>query len=153
MVRDGVKPAASGTLWMAIPISTVLGIAVFRLMMGAQHVWEISVGKVIPAVALLVFFAAQIFFYFLGRAVMKRNHGWRYLVEKAPQAASFSLICPEVGFFVLSMFLVFRGLVPLGIVDAESQWFLLAPLIALQISTVILFVRLMRVAMPKRSTA
>ena len=38
MMRDGVKPAASGTLWMAIPISTILGIAAFRLLMSAQHV-------------------------------------------------------------------------------------------------------------------
>lgn len=151
MIRDGVKPAASGTIWMAIPISTVLGIAVFRLMMGAQHVWKMPVDKVMSALILLVFFAAQIFFYLLGLAVMKRNHGWRYLVEKVPQAASFSLICPEVGFFVLSMFLIFRAFIPLGIVDDTSQWFLLVPLAALQLSTIILFVRLMRVAMPKRS--
>lgn len=148
MIRDGVKPAASGTLWIAIPISTVLGIAVFRLMMGAQHLWGVQVGNLIPAVTLLIFFAAQLFFYFLGRAVMKRNNGWRFLVEKSPQAASFSLICPEVGFFVLSMFLVFRALMPLGILDTTTQWFLLVPLAALQISTIILFVRLMRSALP-----
>ena len=79
---------------------------------------------------------------------MKRNNGWRFLVEKSPQAASFSLICPEVGFFVLSMFLVFRALMPLGILDTTTQWFLLVPLAALQISTIILFVRLMRSALP-----
>ena len=62
MIREGVKPAASGTLWMAIPISTVLGIAVFRLMMSAQHVWNVYVGSILPALALLSFVSVQVFF-------------------------------------------------------------------------------------------
>lgn len=148
MMREGVKPPASGTLWMAIPISTVLGIAVYRLMMGAQHVWGAAVGQVLPAVTLLVFMAVQVFFYLLGRAVMQRNQGWRYLVTDHPQAASFSLICPGVGAFVLGMFVVFRALMPLEILNSSTQWILLMPLLLLQLATIGLFLRLMRTAMP-----
>ena len=148
MLREGVKPAASGTLWMAIPISTVLGIAVYRLIMAAQHVWGAGVGKLLPAVALLVFLAVQAFFYLLGRAVMQRNQGWRILVRDQPQAASFSLICPGVGGFVLGMFVVFRALMPLEIINGSTQWLLLAPLLLLQLATIGLFLRLLRTAMP-----
>ncbi len=148
MMREGVKAPASGTLWMAIPISTVLGIAVYRLMMGAQHVWGAAVGQVLPAVTLLVFMAVQVFFYLLGRAVMQRNQGWRYLVTDHPQAASLSLICPGVGAFVLGMFVVFRALMPLEILNSSTQWILLMPLLLLQLATIGLFLRLMRTAMP-----
>ena len=149
MMSDGVKPAASGTLWMAIPISTILGITSFRLLMGAQHVWGVPVGKVIPAAVLLLFMSVQLFFYLLGRAVMNRNSGWRYLVNESPQAASFSLICPGVGLFVLGMFVVFRGLLPLEVVDSVTMWLPLMVLLVLQIATFGLFIRLMRSAMPQ----
>ena len=149
MMSDGVKPAASGTLWMAIPISTILGIAAFRLLMSAQHVWGVQVGKVLPAAVLLLFMSVQLFFYLLGRAVMNRNNGWHYLVTEQPQAASFSLICPGVGLFVLGMFVVFRGLEPLEVVNSLTIWIPLTFLMVLQIATFGLFVRLMRTAMPK----
>lgn len=149
MMSDGVKQAASGTLWMAIPISTILGIAAFRLLMSAQHVWGAQVGNVLPAAVLLLFLSVQVFFYLLGRAVMNRNNGWRYLVTESPQAASFSLICPGVGLFVLGMFVVFRALVPLEVVDSVTMWLPLMLLIVLQMATFGLFIRLMRKAMPK----
>lgn len=149
MMSDGVKPAASGTLWMAIPISTILGIAAFRLLMSAQHVWGAQVGNVLPAAVLLLFMSVQVFFYLLGRAVMNRNNGWKYLVTEAPQAASFSLICPGVGLFVLGMFVVFRALEPLSVVDSVTMWLPLMVLLVLQLATFGLFARLMRKAMPK----
>ena len=149
MMSDGVKPAASGTLWMAIPISTILGIAAFRLLMSAQHVWGAQVGNVLPAAVLLLFLSVQVFFYLLGRAVMNRNNGWRYLVTESPQAASFSLICPGVGLFVLGMFVVFRALMPLEVVDSVTMWLPLMLLMVLQMATFGLFIRLMRKAMPK----
>ncbi|MGI9142213.1 MAG: TsoY family (seleno)protein, partial [Fluviibacter sp.] len=149
MMSDGVKPAASGTLWMAIPISTILGIAAFRLLMSAQHVWGAQVGNVLPAAVLLLFLSVQVFFYLLGRAVMNRNNGWRYLVTESPQAASFSLICPGVGLFVMGMFVVFRALMPLEVVDSVTMWLPLMLLIVLQMATFGLFIRLMRKAMPK----
>lgn len=149
MMSEGVKPAASGTLWMAIPISTILGIAAFRLLMSAQHVWGVQVGIVPPAAVLLLFMSVQAFFYLLGRAVMNRNSGWQYLVTESPQAASFSLICPGVGIFVLGMFVVFRALVPLEVVDSVTLWLPLMLLIVLQLASFGLFIRLMRKAMPK----
>ena len=150
MMSDGVKPAASGTLWMAIPISTILGIAAFRLLMSAQHVWGAQVGNVLPAAVLLLFMSVQVFFYLLGRAVMNRNNGWQYLVTESPQAASFSLICPGVGLFVLGMFVVFRALVPLEVVDSVTMWLPLMLLMVLQMATFGLFIRLMLKAMPQR---
>jgi len=152
MMRDGVKPAASGTLWMAIPISTILGITSFRLLMSAQHVWEINIGDVVPAVVLLIFMSGQLFFYLLGRAVMNRNEGWHYLVNVEPQAASFSLICPGVGLFVLGMFVVFRALIPMGVLDDVTMWFPLSFLMVLQIATFGLFIKLMKSAMPGART-
>lgn len=150
MIREGVKPAASGTLWMAIPISTVLGIAVFRLMMSAQHVWNVHVGSILPALALLIFVSVQVFFYLVGRTVMRRNRGWDYLVKEQPQAASFSLICPGVGAFVLGMFVVFKALLPLEVVKVDTRWIPLLPLLILQLATIGLFLRLLLAAMPKK---
>ena len=83
---------------------------------------------------------------------MNRNHGWRYLVNDEPQAASFSLICPGVGLFVLGMFVVFRALIPMGVLDAVSMWLPLSFLLVLQIATFGLFIRLMQSAMPRAST-
>jgi len=107
------------------------------------------VGIVPPAAVLLLFMSVQAFFYLLGRAVMNRNSGWQYLVTESPQAASFSLICPGVGIFVLGMFVVFRALVPLEVVDSVTLWLPLMLLIVLQLASFGLFIRLMRKAMPK----
>jgi uncharacterized membrane protein len=84
---------------------------------------------------------------------MNRNQGWRYLVSDHPQAASFSLICPGVGAFVLGMFIVFRALMPLEILNTTTQWILLLPLLALQLATIGLFLRLLKTAMPGREPA
>ena len=81
---------------------------------------------------------------------MRRNRGWDYLVKEQPQAASFSLICPGVGAFVLGMFVVFKALLPLEVVNVDTRWIPLLPLLILQLATIGLFLRLLLAAMPKK---
>ncbi|WVH09898.1 MAG: hypothetical protein EoVTN8_1394 [Fluviibacter phosphoraccumulans EoVTN8] len=51
------------------------------------------------------------------------------------------------------MFVVFRALVPLSVVDSVTMWLPLMVLLVLQLATFGLFARLMRKAMPSRIKA
>jgi len=133
---------------MGVPILTILGIASYRLLMASQHHFAVEVTQSAIALTLGVLFIAQVLIFVTATPTVLQRGGWRALVTDQPQGASFSLICPGVGLFVLGMFLVSNGLAPLGLLSGVGLTMSYSFLAMIQIATLALFAYLLIYAMP-----
>ena len=135
MFRHGLTASASPSLWILIPILTLSGITLVRLIMGLQHGFDLEVPKPALFVLTSVILSLEILFGLLGYVVMRRLGYFRdYLngTEKSPGA--YSLICPGVAFFVFGWFWIMFGLVGNDIVTPLTPAFfvLMLPLVLVQ---------------------
>lgn len=140
--------ASTGSLLMGVPILTVLGIAAYRLLMAGNHHFGLSVDTWVVTLMFGVLFIAQVLIFLYATPKIARHGGWQTLVQQSPQGASFSLICPGVGFFVLGMFLVSKGLLGPELIGSTLASGLYGLLAVIQITTIGLFVYLLLYAMP-----
>ncbi|MEW5838996.1 MAG: hypothetical protein AB1717_09210 [Pseudomonadota bacterium] len=139
MMEHGISEAASPSLWIMIPILTLLGITWIRLNHGLHH----GFGAHGEASALFVLTSAvlsvQILFGLIGWAVMQRLGYFRdYVHGDKGNAGTFALVCPGVAFFVFGTFFIHLGLVATGLLGKFSwgYWLLLLPFVWVQIKTV-----------------
>jgi hypothetical protein len=112
ILRHGIQPQAAGSLWIVIPILTLLGITWIRWSMGLSH----QFGNTNHPTDLLLFttvvVSLQVIFGLIGYAVMKKlNYFADYAGGAKSNAGAFALICPGVAFFVFGMFFINFGLV------------------------------------------
>ena len=145
MLTQGIAPAAAPSLWIGIPILTLLGIALIRLQFGLSHGFGESVSA--PGLFMLTstVLSLQLVFGLLGYAVMQRiGYFDTYLRGDQRHAGSYALICPGVALFVFGMFFVHLGLVKNGLVQQFSPAYfaILLPLVALQLKTLTTLLRL-----------
>ncbi|OYV31259.1 MAG: hypothetical protein B7Z79_03520 [Thiomonas sp. 20-64-9] len=145
ILRHGIQPQAAGSLWIVIPILTLLGITWIRWSMGLSH----QFGNINHPTDLLLFttvvVSLQVIFGLIGYAVMKKlNYFADYAGGAKSNAGAFALICPGVAFFVFGMFFISFGLVIPKLVGAGSwmYYLLMAPLIAVQLKTIQVYFRL-----------
>jgi uncharacterized membrane protein len=146
-LRYGVAEAASPSLWIAIPILTLLGITFIRHHMGLHHGFGAPVNEAMLFVFTSLVLGAQLVFGLIGYVVMKKLGYFRdyiYGAKKSP--VSYALICPGVALVVFSWFFINLGLVSNGIIEKFSvaYFVLLAPVIYLQLITVVTLFRLNR---------
>lgn len=145
MMEHRAAVETTPTLWIVIPLLTVIGIAIYRLKMSMGHNFNSPVDAAEMFAFLVSMLAAQVLFGLIGWAVMQRNgYFGRWVFGPEKSAGSYSLVCPGVGLFVFANFFVHAGLRRLGVVEQFSlvYWALMIPLIGLQIATIALFVRL-----------
>jgi hypothetical protein len=133
------------TLWIIIPILTVLGIAIYRLKMSLIHSFGVKEepGSLFAFLAFVL--AVQLFFGLIGWAVMRRVGYFEKWVDGPEMSpGSYALICPGVALFVFGNFFINAGLVRIGALEAMSTvyWILYLPLIAVQILTIKILLRL-----------
>lgn len=145
MMEHSAEKETTPTLWVVIPFTTVVGIAIYRMKMGLMHNFgvEWEAGSVFFFLATL--FAIQLFFGFVGWTVMRRFGYFEHFVTgEARSPGSFALICPGVALFVFANFLINPGLVGLGVVTKFSvAWFALyLPLVVVQLKTIQVYFRL-----------
>lgn len=154
MMRHGVAKPAGPSLWIVIPILTLLGIATIRITFGLHHGFE----RPVSAPGLFVLSAAiisvQIMFGLVGYQVMKRTNYFAEFIggtERHPGA--YSLVCPGVAFFVFGMFFIAFGLVKNGLIDRFTLPYFIAllPLVYVQLKTVATIFRLNRKLLLARS--
>ncbi len=145
ILRHGIQPQAAGSLWIVIPILTLLGITWIRWSMGLSH----HFGNTNHPTDLLLFttvvVSLQVIFGLIGYAVMKKlNYFADYAGGAKSNAGAFALICPGVAFFVFGMFFISFGLVMPKLVGAGSwmYYLLMVPLIAVQLKTIQVYFRL-----------
>ena len=135
------------TLWIIIPLLTVIGIGIYRLKMSLAHQFGVPVSEGEIFALLSAFLGIQLLFGLIGWAVMRRVGyfgRWVNGPEKSPGA--FVLVCPGVALFVFGNFMINPGLVGIGVVAPFSLVYgaLYLPLIGVQIATIWLFVKLTR---------
>jgi hypothetical protein len=145
MMEHAAAEETTPTLWIVIPIVTVLAIAIYRLKMSLAHSFDtpVTAGEVFSFFTVAL--AIQVVFGLIGWAVMRRvGYFAKYVSGQARSAGSYALICPGVALIVSANFLINAGVVNLGLIEPLSSMHLALylPLIALQIVTIRVFFQL-----------
>jgi hypothetical protein len=140
MFKYGINIETTPTLWIIIPILTLIGIALIRILFGLDHHFENTLSLKAGLFALTsIILSIQIIFGILGYFVMKKiGYFNKYLNGSENSVISYALVCPGVAIFVFGMFFIKFGLLANGIVSIFSipYFILLLPLIYIQYKTV-----------------
>ncbi len=147
MMEHGISEAASPSLWILIPILTLLGITWIRLSHGLHHGLDAHSSPSSLFVLTTFVLSTQILFGLIGWAVMQRLGYFRdYVRGDKGNAGTFALICPGVAFFVFGLFFITVGLVQTGVVTPLSPLYfvLMVPFALVQLKTVLVMLRLKR---------
>lgn len=139
MMKHGINEQASPSLWIMIPILTLLGITWIRLSHGLSHGFEAPSSPASLLVVSATLLSVQILFALIGWTVMRRlGYFCDYVFGDKGNAGTFALICPGVALFVFGVFFVNVGLVKTGLVAHMSSLYLalLSPLVVVQAVTV-----------------
>ena len=147
MYTYGITPESAGSLWMLIPISTLLGISLIRISFGLVHNFDQP-----PSSSFLFMFSSaivsfQVIIGLFGYKIMKTlDYFKNYVNSNVKSSASLGLICPGVAFFVFGMFFIFFGFLKNSVVDMFSfEYFVvLAPFIVIQLITIKTFLQLLK---------
>jgi len=145
MFKDGIAPEATPTLWIIIPILTLIGISLVRLFFGFEHRFHAEMPKTDMFVLTSVIISLQTIFGLLGYAVMKRVKYFKtYIFGDKQSVPSLALICPGVAFTVFYLFLIQYGFVFTGIVDKYSvvYFMMTAPILYIHYKTVYYFFKI-----------
>jgi hypothetical protein len=145
-LKRGVDKGTSVSLWMMIPILTLIGITVIRLTMGLHHGFEEALSKPSFFIVTSTIISLQMFIGIIGYKVMKSVGYFKDFSQgDSANAGSFGLVCPGVAFFVFGMFFLVFGLVKNDLITLMSPAFfvLLAPLVLIQLQTLRVFFRLL----------
>lgn len=140
MLRNGMAREAGPTLWLGIPIFTLVGISTIRVVSGIAHT---LLGTTVPDIVWFVVFGllvtGQLVMGAFGWLVMSSQGYFAHFVRGPGRSVpAYGLICPGVALAVLSHFFVGRGLVATGIVEKFSpvHLVLLAAILGLQLLTI-----------------
>lgn len=147
MFEKGISVEASPSLWIIIPILTLLGIAYVRISFGLDHHFNAPLTNSTLFVFTTVIVSLQIVFGILGYKVMKQLNYLEEFVEGENRSpVSFALICPGVAFMVFGMFFINFGLTFNGVIEKYSlaYFMLMLPFVYVQYKTVIYFFKLKR---------
>lgn len=145
MFEHGVGSEASPSLWIMIPILTLLGITFVRISFGLDHHFDQSLAKSSLFTLTSVVLALQLIFGLLGLKVMKQiGYFEEFIHGEKKSPVSFALICPGVAFMVFGFFFVNMGLTLNGVVAKYSiaYFLLLVPFVFVQYKTVVYFFKL-----------
>lgn len=146
ILRNGISLEAAPSLWIAIPIITLIGITIFRDMAGLTHHnlnWHLVFAYTGGLVSL------QLIFGYIGYKVLKEmGYFEKFVNGDGKSVGSFALICPGVAFFVFGQFFLYYGLYfgpkHEGFIDQFSiaYFVLLAPFVYVQFVTIVTFFKL-----------
>ena len=145
MFEKGLSLETAPSIWIIIPILTLLGITIIRILFSLEHHFNSPMNKSTLFVLTSTILSLQIIFGFLGYVVMKKmNYFEKYIESTNKSAISFALICPGVAFMVFGMFFINYGLVTNGIVDKYSfiYFIIMVPFVYIQMKTIIYFFKL-----------
>lgn len=145
--EHGINKEESASLWIGIPIITLLGISTVRLTHGLDHNFGSSSHQISYLILTGAFLSLQLMFGLVGYQAMKRlNYFSEYVQGPGTSPGTLALICPGVALFVFGQFFIHHGLVKNGIVIKFSTiYFLLQlPLVYLQYLTIKTLFRLNR---------
>lgn len=145
MLQHGLQQQATPSIWMLVPIMTLLGIEWVRMQHGLSHLFAAPVAQGRLFVVLTAIFMLQIGVILLGYRVMQLNGYLRaHLQGTQRNPVSFGLICPGVALFVMGMFWWHLVWVQGGIVTpfGAVYWLGVAALAVVQFLTLAALLRL-----------
>lgn len=147
ILQHGISKEASPSLWVMIPILTLLGITYIRISFGLGHHFD----QKLEYSSLFVFgsfiLSFQLIFGLLGYKVMKHIGYFETFVESENRSPiSFALICPGVALMVFGMFFIHTGLIPNKVIEANSLAYfsIMTPFVYIQYITIRYFFKLKR---------
>lgn len=147
MLTHGIRPEAAPSLWLMIPITTLLGITFMRISHGLHESFELHTSPALNLVVMLAIFSVQVMFGLLGLAVMQRlNYFKDYIHGDKAHATTFALVCPGVAFPVFGLFVVKFGLLGNGLIYmwTPAHYLFLLPFLLVQLKTLQVLVILLR---------
>jgi len=147
VVKQGISKQASPSLWILIPILTLIGITIFREGFGlAHHFSEHGADTKAFAFTLTAFiFAMQTIIGIFGYMIMQKlGYFQDYIYGEEKDPSTYALVCPGVAYVVFGMFFVHWGLVYNGVIEQYSIAYivLVAMLATVQYKTVATMLRL-----------
>jgi hypothetical protein len=145
MFKHGIGIEAAPSMWIMIPILTLVGITMFRITMGLHHNFGQHLDKASLFTLTVIIVSFQALFGILGYSILKKLDYFNIYVhgdKKSP--VSFALICPGVAFMVFGVFLVQYGFISNHIIEKYSIAHLIAlsPFIYVQYKTISYFFKL-----------
>jgi len=145
MLRHGMRVEAAGSLWILIPIMTLLGITYLRQSHGLAHGFGDPTHPASTFVMMTIFLSVQILFGLIGYAIMKELNYFRdYVNGDKANAGAFALVCPGVAFFVFGMFYLSMALINNGVIEQFTlvYYLLMVPFVFVQLKTIQVFFKL-----------
>ena len=147
ILEQGISREASVSLWIMIPILTLLGITFVRYTYGFAHNFDATaqVSKSWLFLLTSAVVSLQVMFGLLGFYTMKKlDYFNEFIYGSTKSVASFAIICPGVAFMVYGFFFVHQGLVLNEVVRQFSvaYFITLLPFIYIQLKTVKLLFKL-----------
>ena len=138
--KKGISIESAPSLWIAIPIMTLLGITFVRVTSGIYHnLLHSTPSPVLMFVVLSFFVSVQILVGLIGYVVLNKTGYFKEYVDgEKKSVGSYALICPGVASFVLGMFFVHWGLVKTNILGIFSPGYfvVMLPLVIIQLKTI-----------------
>lgn len=158
MLTTGLAVEAGTSLWLPIPLLTLIGIATLRISHGLHNGFELHIDAPHRLLITAFFFGLQLLAGLFGWSVLRRVGYFRtYLNGPSRSPTTYGLICPAVGLFVFGMFFLHVGLVQNGLIEKFSPIYfvLLAALATVQVLGIVTMFRLDRrlLAAPAKSLA
>ncbi|MCK5293583.1 MAG: hypothetical protein KAJ49_02945 [Arcobacteraceae bacterium] len=147
MFEHGISSETSPSIWIMIPIFTLLGITFIRLSFGLDHHFDQELDNSSLFTLTSAVLSLQLIFGILGYKIMKTIGYFDEFIHGEKQSpVSFALICPGVAFMVFGIFFINLGLTANGIVEKYSvaYFMLMLPFMYVQYKTVIYFGKLKR---------
>jgi len=138
MFEHGIDKATSPSIWIIIPILTLVWITIIRDSHWLHDFW-LQTTNSFYLIVTIVIFAIQLFFWILGYSIMKQNWYFDdYIDWEEKNPWSYALICPWVALVVFWFFFVHLWLVKPGIIEKYSliYYIVLIPIILVQIKTI-----------------
>lgn len=153
MLENGANAEAAPTLWVAIPILTVISIALIRQGHGLHVHLDVHGEAAGTFLTLTNMLAIQILFGLLGALVLiRQGYFAKFVFGEQRSPGSYALVCPGVALAVLMHFYVNKGLAGAGIIEKFSAgyWLVTAIAITLQVASILLVLRLNRLHFSRR---
>ena len=139
MMEHGATAGSAPTLWIVVPIVTVVTIALMRQSHGLHVHFGATGGPAGLFDMLTELLAVQIAFAAFGWVVLNRfGYFGRFVTGPERSAGSYALVCPGVALTVMLHFFLNKGLVGVGILEKFSAgyWAVAALALALQAATI-----------------
>jgi hypothetical protein len=145
MMTNGLAVEAGASLWMPIPMLTLVGITLVRMSHGLHHAFNAHIEPAMMFMLTGGILTMQLLVGLIGYVVLRQVGYFRdFLWGERRSPAAYGLVCPAVALSVFGLFFVHIGLVQNGLIDKYSLAHLLTmlPFAAVQLLGIITIMRL-----------